>query len=395
MEEEKKEEVVEETTQEKKKILNNKKEVKGKPLKIWLVVMIIIFMLITFGLGLYLGKQLYRKENKKSSNNNQPVEEKKEEDTKGNNSEKSVALIRYESTENTIKVIYNDDTVKTIKKGYIKDDYYLDNDVIYFKDLDNTIYSLNLKDESATAQKIEYDFSGAGVFHTFSVVDGVIYYLKRDNNQYYAYSYNINNKTEEKKQLNISYTGIIDYSDGETIYFIDNQHYGTEDAYSYNFKTNELKKIGNYYQLVENKGNYLLFFTLNSEKYCLYDKKNNKELYCVDSSKLEKTNQTYGSNPVIKDSSILFYTVNKIVECTSSNSCDKVLYSLTSEQQKAEYKDIKYFNDKLVLILGYGEHCYEGCGYDNYEYYDVLKNKELPYDVYKAGEGESVLTYFE
>ncbi len=76
MEEEKK---VEEVKEEKKGLLNNTKQVSGKPLKIWLVVMIVIFMLITFGLGLYLGKQLYGKEEKKENNS---VEQKNDESNK-------------------------------------------------------------------------------------------------------------------------------------------------------------------------------------------------------------------------------------------------------------------------------------------------------------------------
>ena len=88
MEEEKKEEVVpttqetqtteqtptEEAKEEKKGILNNTKQVKGKSLRIWLIVMIVIFMLFTFGLGLYLGKELYGKEETKKSTN-KPVEQ--------------------------------------------------------------------------------------------------------------------------------------------------------------------------------------------------------------------------------------------------------------------------------------------------------------------------------
>ena len=78
MEEEKKEEpIVEETKKE--NILTRKKEVKGKPLKIWLIVMIAIFMLITFGLGVYFGKEVFNKKDKEK--NNEPVlnEEKSNE----------------------------------------------------------------------------------------------------------------------------------------------------------------------------------------------------------------------------------------------------------------------------------------------------------------------------
>ena len=44
---------------EKKGLLNNTKQVKGKSLRIWLVLMIIVFMLFTFGIGIYLGVVLF------------------------------------------------------------------------------------------------------------------------------------------------------------------------------------------------------------------------------------------------------------------------------------------------------------------------------------------------
>ena len=79
MEEEKKEDVsVEEVKEESKKssIIGSKKEVKGKKLKVWLIIMILIFMLFTFGLGVFLGGELCTKDNKKKANNQQPVEQK-------------------------------------------------------------------------------------------------------------------------------------------------------------------------------------------------------------------------------------------------------------------------------------------------------------------------------
>ncbi len=69
---------MEEKKGEKKGILNNTKHVSGKPLRIWLIVMIIIFMLFTFGIGMYFGAELGPKKNKKSSNS-VSVEEKKVE----------------------------------------------------------------------------------------------------------------------------------------------------------------------------------------------------------------------------------------------------------------------------------------------------------------------------
>ena len=57
----------------KKNFLNNKKTVSGKALSAWLITMIVIFMLFTFGLGLFLGKELFS-ENKQSDNKNDKSE---------------------------------------------------------------------------------------------------------------------------------------------------------------------------------------------------------------------------------------------------------------------------------------------------------------------------------
>ena len=78
MEENKNEEpIVEETKKE--SILTKKKEVKGKPLKIWIIVMIIVFMLFTFGIGVYFGKEIFSEKEKETNNEQTPIEEKKEE----------------------------------------------------------------------------------------------------------------------------------------------------------------------------------------------------------------------------------------------------------------------------------------------------------------------------
>lgn len=64
--EEKNEELKEET-KTKKSFLNNKKTVKGKALTAWIIVIIIIAMIVTFGSGLIVGKLLY--EGKKKNSN--------------------------------------------------------------------------------------------------------------------------------------------------------------------------------------------------------------------------------------------------------------------------------------------------------------------------------------
>ena len=67
--------------QQKKSFWNNKKTVKGKALSAWLVTIIVIFMLITFGLGMFLGKELFseKKESENKNDDKEVVDNSKEE----------------------------------------------------------------------------------------------------------------------------------------------------------------------------------------------------------------------------------------------------------------------------------------------------------------------------
>ena len=75
VEEEVKEEAKPVEEPKKENFLTKKKEVKGRPLRIWIIIMIIIFMLFTFGIGLSLGKRLAEKDTKKETQ--EPKEETK------------------------------------------------------------------------------------------------------------------------------------------------------------------------------------------------------------------------------------------------------------------------------------------------------------------------------
>lgn len=61
---------MEEKKQKSKNFWNNTKTIKGKALSIWLIVIILSFMLIIFGLGMYLGKKIAepKKENNTDDN---------------------------------------------------------------------------------------------------------------------------------------------------------------------------------------------------------------------------------------------------------------------------------------------------------------------------------------
>ena len=59
----------------KKSFWNNKRTVKGKALSAWVIVMILIFMLFTFGIGIFLGKEVFwSNNNNKNSNKNNDQE---------------------------------------------------------------------------------------------------------------------------------------------------------------------------------------------------------------------------------------------------------------------------------------------------------------------------------
>lgn len=380
---------------------------------VYLLLTIIVLLIVAIILIILFLKPNDKKSNNngKESNNNTVVENKEEknntenvENKESNNSEikenkeieepkvesqKSVALIKDEGNYN-VKIIYDDDSFKDINNqpGIIYGGY-LDNNVFYYKDKDNNFYSLDISNENAEPQKIEYEFGGTenkyGLFRkNYSVVDGKVYYFTREDNNVYANSYDLNSNAEEKQQIDAVFWGDANFSDGVVAYFIANQ----DAFYSYNFITKELKKVGNYSYsttLLENKENYMLLST--DSKFCVYDKKKDAELYCIPYSDITRTEQINVQYPItLKGSSILLYSDNKIVECTDSNSCDKVVYTLTEEQQSADYKDIIYYSNKLILELGYNPSCNEGCTCETYESYNVLdNNKKMPFNLDSYG----------
>ena len=359
----------------------------------WLVLTIVALLIVAIVLLVIIMKPADKKSNnnEKESNNNTVVENKEENKEENNNNTEKIedpkddvqkSLVLIENIRSSyMKLIYDDDSLKEISNiNHVIYGSYLDKDILYFKDADNNFYSVNINDENLEPQKIEYEFGGAEkkdhLFRiSFSVVDGVVYYFTREENGYYANSYDLNSNQEEKQQLNIQFDGKADFSDGVVAYFIDDQH----DFYSYNFISKELKKIGSSKNLIENKGNYLLLGS--SEDFCVYDKEKAEELYCVPVSNITRTQQINVDYPVtLKDSSILFFSDNKIVECTDSNSCNNIVYTLTEEQQNADYKDIIYYSNKLLLELGYNPNCDEGCTCESYKIYNVLdNNKEMPF----------------
>lgn len=177
--------------QQKRTFWNNKKTVKGKALSVWLVVMVVIFMLFTFGIGVFLGKQLYetKKNNSGSSkdNTNTEVDKDKKENTNTNNN----SLIH------TSNVEKKDDFNIIYKQSYYQADFGLSMYVLedgksvkisFSPTTVNTMYQLNVgteffeKEISFDKKVVQLFFGGFGqgagcetIF--FLMEDGTIEYI--------------------------------------------------------------------------------------------------------------------------------------------------------------------------------------------------------------------------
>ncbi len=185
MEEEKKEEPVTEETK-KENILTKKKEVKGTPLKIWLIVMIAVFMLITFGLGVYFGKEVFTKKEKKKSNETTPVEEKKEtKEEKENIQYDTNATITQEEAESflaeALDLLIEDN----------KDDNYIESRIFYY------CISYLVKSNKYTKNE-----EGRFIFKESDVKEVLRKYYMRENVKYESEGFNVI-YDEENKTLNI------------------------------------------------------------------------------------------------------------------------------------------------------------------------------------------------
>ena len=87
----------------KKGLLNNKKQVTGKKLSVWVVVMILIFMLFTFGLGVYFGKEVFsdKKKSNKGTNTEQTTNSETNTVIDNNNNENTNTVVDNNNNENT------------------------------------------------------------------------------------------------------------------------------------------------------------------------------------------------------------------------------------------------------------------------------------------------------
>lgn len=108
MDEEKIKEILDEGPQQqakqtqKKSFWNYKRTVKGKALSAWLIVMITIFMLFIFGLGIYLGKEVFAKKedngkSNKENNTNTVVDNTNTTDNKIDEEELQIIAMLYET----------------------------------------------------------------------------------------------------------------------------------------------------------------------------------------------------------------------------------------------------------------------------------------------------------
>ena len=106
--------------EKKKSFLNNKKTVSGKALSAWLITMIVIFMLFTFGLGVFLGKELFSEKKQSKNNEKEVVDNNKEEnntrtDLDTNDKSEVVDNSKEEKENNTRTYLdINDETVQKL-----------------------------------------------------------------------------------------------------------------------------------------------------------------------------------------------------------------------------------------------------------------------------------------
>ena len=183
MEEEKKEEIVE----KKENILTKKKEVKGKPLKVWLIVMIVVFMLFTFGLGVYFGKEVFTKKEKEKAKEPTPVEDKKEEkEVKESIQYDTNATITQEETESFLN-----GAIEFLIK-YDQNDEYIESRIFY-----NCISYL------VNSNKYTKNEEGRFLFQESDVKEALRKYYMTESIEYGCEGFNVI-YDEENKVLNVS-----------------------------------------------------------------------------------------------------------------------------------------------------------------------------------------------
>lgn len=125
--------------------LNNKKQGTGKKSSVWLIAIILIFMLFTFGLGVYFGKEVFS--DKKNSGNSNNTEQTTNSETNtvidNNNNENTNTVVDNNNNENTntvednnnneiIDVDVNDTEVKKLFDVFRYDEercYFLDGEL--------------------------------------------------------------------------------------------------------------------------------------------------------------------------------------------------------------------------------------------------------------------------
>ena len=352
----------------------------------------IILCVVLFFAGIVVGnfivnlidndKKVKEKDNKKD-NKKDDIKNDEEENVEEDDS--LISFLDYINDEKKIYIAYKDGTFTAVNDKDASDSYYLDNNILYYKNYETSeIYRKNIEDKNKESDKIDYFIYG----DKFSVVNGKIYYFQTGTSNM-AITYDIESKEENKMQvpMQIWYS---DFTDGKIAYIWGkNEILNTTGFFKYNFETTELKKIGDYTKIIENRKSTILFENNEEGKYCLYNKVKEKELYCIDKEKLPnesiKLNVSNNHPATVQDNSIIVLSGDKILKCSNETNCDETLYTLNDEEKEAIYIDLLYYSKKLILILGYGQRC-EACYTDNYKFYDIFNDKK-EYDFHFKEEG--------
>ena len=366
-------------------------------------VVITVLAVLVLGLGGYLVYDKVVDKKDKNVENTQNVN--KSSDTE--KVQKSLYSFLAYDKDGIVGVSEHGETSKIVSGS---EKFYLDGKMLYW--IDNTsydtcngehnLYRVNITDkENIENLNIKLDMCRTG----FSVVGDNLYYFSKINNKIVAVTQNLKTGASSKNEINVKTIMDPNFDSGNIVYFTDLENVSDVSSYySYNFDNNELIKLEKYntysygynnnyyYTLKENKGDSLLFASLNNE-YCVYNAKEGKESYCVDIKKygIDKINKGYADSIVatLKGNNIIFMADDSIIECSNESKCESI-YDLTEEEAAYDYKFVLYFSNKLVLGLAKKDGGY--LTYD-YTYYDLLNNKKEMKIPYYANHANSEL-YF-
>jgi len=351
-----------------------------------LLILVILLVLIAGSIGWYAGSQHASKEDKLSTKENKESKKEKEKDKEKTTDKKESKLIYLDSYVNDFRGLYgfyDDGTVKLLSDKVLIDRYTIDGNIVYYTNAKGELCSFDITKLNEKHKEYDVVVEDGGYF---SVNNNKLFNIVRaedKDNLYFAITYDLVTGKESKEELTLNAAHVNGLVHGNK-FLIDDRKYGNIKPYYYlyDFSNNKLTKYDSYNNVVENRENYVLF-EKDASSDCLYDKNNEKELFCVNRDKNNK--RVYGTLPTTKNGKIYTLDGNKIKECSADNNCKEVFYTLTDEEANAPYLSMRYIGDSFLLTVGLNEKCEEGCSYD-LTTYDLNNNhKKMDYFIDISG----------